>query len=284
MERADAEGFVADFNRTYEEKTELRRICRHRFYGESDGDGSRGEDEDQEGSDEAEGDDRPGETKGHEYDEDALSYFQIGRRTALPGSLVEEGRYSYVSDAAVGALCEGEKSFVAERLTASAEDDEIPTVDDDATLTIEAALGHVEEPNHVLLPRTEEYQEVVALWEEEGRLRRLGDTSYLKGTEGAEEADCWLHRYDPTEEARDAFVLDDRRVTVVQKKGRDTRPPTDFRRADEYDGLNDDMFLGVYFGDETLEGDDTYDEFFEVVYRVVLSEPVVEDGGVCRVR
>ena len=43
------------------------------------------------------------------------------------------------------------------------------------------------------------------------------------------------------------------------------------------------MPLGVYFGDETRAGDETYDEFFDIVYRVVLSEPVVEDGGVCRV-
>ena len=260
MERADAKGFVTDFNRTYEEKTKLRRICGHRFYGSEEDD--------------------------EEISDDSLSYFQIGRRTALPVSLVEEGRYSYVSDAVVGALCEGEKSFLAERLSVAAEDDGLPTVDSEPRRTVEAALGHVEKPNHVLLPRTEAHDEAVERWKEEERLRRLGDESYLRAIEGdeEEETDCWLHRYDPTQDAGGTFVIDDTDVTVVQKKAEDAEPPKEFRRADEYDDLNDDMPLGVYFGDERSDGDDIYDEFLDIVYRVVLSEPVVSDGGVCRVR
>lgn len=272
MERTDAEGFVSDFNRTYETKTELRRICGHSFYGENEKTDDEKKDEDD--TDEA---DR------HDYDEGALGYFQIGRRTSFPVSLIEEGRYSYVSDAVVGALCEGEKGFIVERLSASANEDGIPTVEDEPARAVEAALGHIEEPNHILVPRTTEYDEAVKRWDDEGRLRSLGDESYLRGKERNEETDCWLHRYDATGETRDAFVLDDRRVTVVQKKGRDTTPPSNFSHADEYDDLNDDMPLGVYFGDETRAGDETYDRFFDIVYRVVLSEPVVEDGGVCRV-
>ena len=168
MEMTDAKGFVTDFNRIYEQKTELRRICGHRFYGTP----------------------RDGGSENTEAADDSLSYFQIGRRTALPVSLVEEGRYSYVTDAVVGALCEGEKSFVAERLSASAEDGELPTVESEPRRTVEAALEHVEEPNHVLLPRTEEYDVAVARWEDEGRLRRLGDESYLQEVEGDEETDC----------------------------------------------------------------------------------------------
>ena len=269
MERTDVEGFVADFNRTYRKKTELKRVCGHRFYGETRGDGSDGSDE---------------ETNRRDYDEDELGYFQIGRRTGLPRSLVEERRYSYVSDAVVGALCEGEKTFLAKRLSLTADEGGIPTVEEDTTSAVEAALGSVEEPNHVLLPRTEEYEQAIAQWEEQGRLRRLGEESYLRGTEENEETDCWIHRYDATPDVRDAFVLDATRVTVVQKKGGDTRPPADFSRTKEYDDVNDDMPLGVYFGDETREGNETYDAFFDVVYRVVLSEPVVSDGGVCRVR
>lgn len=272
MERTDAEGFVSDFNRTYERKTELRRICGHSFYGEN----GKKDDEKKDGDDTDEED-------GHDYDEGALEYFQIGRRTAFPVSLIEEKRYSYVSDAVVGALCEGEKGFVAERLSALADEDEIPTVEDEPARAVEAALGQIEEPNHVLVPRTAEYDEAVKRWDEEGRLRSLGDESYLRGKEGNEETDCWLHRYDATQEARDAFVLDDRRVTVVQKKGRDTDPPSSLSHAEEYDDLNDDMPLGVYFGNETRAGDETYDGFLDIVYRVMLSEPVVGDGGVCRV-
>jgi len=253
MERTDFEGFVTDFNRTYKKKTELKRIYWHRFYGTGNG-----------------------ET------DDALGYFQIGRRTAVPVSLVEEGRYSYVSDAVVGALCEGEKSFVAEMLADAAEEDEILTVEADPTRTVEAALDHVETPDHVLLPHDERSDEAVARWKEEGRLRRFGDTSYLRGPGDDEQsdADCWLHRYDPTPDASDAFVFEDGGVTVVQKKGEDTSPP-EFRRAEDYDGLNDDMSLMIYFGDEKREGDRMYDEFFDILYRVVLSEPVVSEGGVC---
>jgi len=255
MEKDDAKGFVTDFNRTYEEKTELRRIFGHRFYGSGDA-----------------------------TEENALSYFQIGRRTALPVSLVEEGRYSYVSDAVVGALCEGEKGFLAERLSVAAEDGGVPTVTDEPRRTVEAALEQVETPDYLLLPRDEAYDEAVADWEEEGRLRRLGDSSYLRGPGDDEEseADCWLHRYDPTSDASEAFVFEDGGVTVVQKKDKNASPP-DFGYVEGYDGIDDDMPLMVYFGEETREGDGRHDEFFDILYRVVLSEPVVREGDVCSV-
>jgi len=263
MDRADAEGFVTDFNRTYEEKTELRRIFGHRFYCSEDDDGD----------------------KIPSRDKDTLRYFQIGRRTTLPVSVVTEGRYAYVSDAVVGALCEGEKSFVAERLTESAEDDGISTVVGEPARTVEAALGHVETPDHLLLPRDERHDEAVADWEEEGRLRRFGDSSYLRapGDDEESDADCWLHRYDPTPDASDAFVLEDGGVTLVQKKGKNASPP-DFGYVEEYDGIDDDMPLMVYFGDKRQKRNgEIYDEFFDIVYRVVVSEPIVREGGVCRV-
>lgn len=262
MERADAKGFVEEFNRAYERKTELTEVCGHRFYGD--------------GGDE----------------EDDLDYFQIGRRTAVPATLVEEGRYGYVSDAVVGALCEGEKGFVAHRLASYAEDDRIPTVESVPSRTVETALGHVENPDHALIPRTERYEEVIKDWKTEGRVRRFGDSRYLRVDDGreteedtADETNCWIHMYDT--KAKDvpdeAFVLDDDRVTVVQKKGEDTRPP-EFGHVAEYENLNHDLPLGVYFGDERREGGGAHDELFEIVYRIVVSEPVVEEGGVCRVR
>jgi len=272
MERADAEGFVEDFNRAYEEKTELRDVCGHRFYGEVEKGG--------------EGDER-------EKEDDELSYFQIGRRTTLPVSLVEEGRYAYVSDAVVGALCEGEKGFLARHLSAAAADGDLPTVTSEPSRTVEAALEYVEDPDHVLLPRNEVYDEVVEGWEAEGRVRRFGDSRYLRVDEGGDKEgdedatggiDCWIHTYDTqasADEPGDAFVLDDGGVTLVQKKGRDTRPPG-FEYVAEYEDLNDDLPLTVYFGDKGRESK-REDEFFDVVYRVVVSEPLVE-GGVCRVR
>jgi len=275
MERRDAKGFVEDFNRTYEEMTELRRIFGHRFYGSSsESDDADEKEEEEEGTE-------------SEYDDDDLSYFQVGRRTALPVSLVVEGRYAYVSDAVVGALCEGEKSFVAEYLSHAADEDEIPTVECEPTRIVETAMENVESmtPDHVLLPRTETYDEAVARWKDEGRLRKFGDSSYLRGPDGDEEseADCWLYRYDATPDVSDAFVLEDGGVTVVQKKGEDALPPTGFGYVAEYEDLNDDMPLMVYFGEERRAGEGSYDEFFDIVYRVVLSEPVVREGRACRI-
>ncbi len=305
MERHDAKGFVEDFNRTYEETTELRRILGHRFYGQPVGAEGEGELEDVDGDDGEEENDDAGnrddrkdteQERAQGYDDEDLRYFQIGRRTALPVSLVTEGRYAYVSDAVVGALCEGEKSFVGARLSLAADEGEIPTVKDEPARVVEAALEYVETPDHILLPRTDACDEAVARWKEDGRLRRFGDSSYLRGTEAdggdgdengngeTRETDCWLHRYDATHGADEAFVLEDGGVTVVQKKGRDALPPTGFGYVAEYEDMNDDMPLTVYFGEERREGKDGYDEFFDVVYRVILSEPVVEDGGVCRVR
>lgn len=267
IEKADAEGFVEDFNRAYEEKTELREVCGHRFYGDDTEEDGRRDDE--------------------------LSYFQMGRRTALPVSLVEEGRYAYVSDAVVGALCEGEKGFLARHLSATADNGNLPATTGEPSRPVEAALEYVEDPDHVLLPRKEVYDGVIDEWETQGRVRRFGDSRYLRVDEGGkkedqedptDEIDCWIHTYDThasADEPTDIFVLDDDGATLVQKKGRDTRPPG-FDYVSEYEDLNDDLPLTVYFGDERREGKSD-DEFFDVVYRVVVSEPLVE-GGVCRVR
>ena len=117
MERTDAKGFVTDFNRTYKKKTELRRICGHRFYGDKDGNAeSTGNSEDNDSGDDNDSDndgradtDAGGTgangTEGPErldYEQDSLRYFQVGRHTTVPVSLIEERRYSYVSDAVVG--------------------------------------------------------------------------------------------------------------------------------------------------------------------------------------
>ena len=290
IERTDAHGFVADFNRAYERKTELSGLCGHRFYG--------GPPEEEEEGDGAERD-----RKRNYYGEDPeLSYHQIGRRTAVPLSLVEEGRYGYISDAVVGALCEGEKSFLARSLSDSADEGGLPTVTvagvgGAASRAVEEAIDSVDDPDHLLLPRTGTYEDLVDDWEAQGRVRRFGENRYLRsggpesdgddrGEDGEGGDDCWIHTYD-TDGQRpgefDAFVINDERVTVVQKKGEDVRPPA-FGHVEEYDELNDDLPLTVYFGDETRDGGDGKKEFFDVVYRVVVSEPVVEEGGACRLR
>ncbi len=243
MERDDAEGFVIDFNRTYNEKTALPQICERRFY-DGDKDGER-------------------------------EFFQIGRRTTVPKSLVEEGRYRYVSDAVVGALCEGEKTFLVERIGTR---DDVPTAEADVLHPVEAASKHVDNPTSLLVPCNEDGDEAVARWENAGRVRRFGDGAYLVDEE--ENADCWLHRHDGDE----VVALDAEGVVVVQKKGENVGTPTGFGYVEEYVDLNEGVALAVYFSEKEYEGDEVYEGFLEVLYRVVLSEPIVDDGGACRLQ
>ncbi|MCX2818946.1 MAG: hypothetical protein ACI9QA_000618 [Methanobacteriota archaeon] len=228
MEKADARGFVADLNRTYGTKTELKRLCSHGY-----------------------------------YDGENRDFFQIGRRVTVPTGLVEEGRYRYVSDGVVDAVCEGEKTFVADRLDAVADDGGFPTVEAEG---VEEGRDAVEEGDTVLLPRDEGGDAKVSEWEDEGRLRSIGEDEYLDG----DDEGYWLRRHD----GGSAFVVASERVGVVQKKGGDTDPP-DFSRVEAYDEISDEMDVDVYFGDEE-------DGYVELVYRVVVSEPVVDDSGACR--
>jgi len=243
MDRDDAEGFIVDFNRTYDEKTAIPQICERRYYDD---------------------------------DEDAeRSFFQIGRRTTVPKSLVDEGRYRYVSDAVVEALCEGEKAFLVDSLAAR---DDVPVAEAEMSCPLETAEENVNNPTSLLVPRDEGGDRAVAEWEDEGRVRRFGDGAYIVDEEG--DANCWLHRHD----GEDTVVVDAECVEVVQKKGDGIGVPSRFGYVEEYDDLNKGIPLTVYFGAEEFEGGDRYDGFIEILYRVVLSEPVVEDGGACRLR
>lgn len=242
VNRTDARGFVADFNRTYEEKTELTRLCKVREYEDGD---------------------------------ESLDFFQIGRRAAVPTGLIDTGRYRYVSDSAVGALCEGEKKFVVEKLNGIADDKRIRTLDVSES-PIEEARRVVEDSDTVLVPRNETGDEMVARWEDGGRIRGLGEGKYVTSGEDVEEnTGVWLQRHG----GDDVFVLDSDDVTVVRKPEGDAEAPR-FGHVEEYGELCHGSELGVYFGDGTHADDG----FVDVVYRVVVSEPVVENGGACRLR
>lgn len=233
METTDARGFAVDINRTYDEKSELKHLCSHSY-----------------------------------YDGEEAEFFQIGRHVKVPADLVETGRYRYITDGVVGALCEGEKSFVAEHLAELAEDG-VPS--GKGTRPLDKAVRSVEDADTVLVPRSDAGDETVARWEDEGRLRRLGEGTYV--THGdSNEAGCWVRRHD----ADAALIVDTERVSVVQKRTDDTESPafSEGYAPEDGDGNN----VGVYFGNITHADDG----FVDVVYRVVVSAPVVEDGGVCR--
>jgi len=231
VDRTDARGFAADFRRSYREKTSLGTLCTREAYDSGDAD-----------------------------------FFQIGRRVSVPASLVGEGRYRYVSDDVVGALCEGEKAFVVGGLGGLADDGRIPTVDGGRS-PLASASDVVEEPSAVLLPRDEDGDRTVEAWEDEGRVSRLGDGAYVETDDGL---GVWLHRHD----GEGAYVVDAGRVSVTQKSADETETPS--FAVEEYEG-GDDGRLSVHFG-EVCDG------YVDVAYRVVVSKPVVEDGGACRLR
>jgi hypothetical protein len=187
----------------------------------------------------------------------------------VPEGFVERARYRYVTEEVVGALCEGEKRFVAERLDAMAESGGVPTVEADGP-SAEAVLDAVGDADGLLVPRGGVGDAAVEGWREDGSLRRLGDGEYLvDGTE--EETGCWVHRHD----GESAFVTDSEGIGVVQKRCDEVSAPS-LGDGAVYDEVEEDDSLGAYFREADRDG------FVEVVYRVVLSEPVV-DGGVRRV-
>lgn len=233
METTDARGFAVDINRTYDEKSELKHLCSHSY-----------------------------------YDGEEAEFFQIGRHVTVPADLVETGRYRYITDGVVGALCEGEKSFVVEHLAELA-DDGVPS--GEGTRPLDKAVRSVEDADTVLVPRSDAGDKTVARWDDEGRLHPLGEGTYVTYGDSDEDG-CWVRRHD----ADAALILDSERVSVVQKRSDDTESPafSEGYGSEDGDGNN----VGVYLGDRT----DADNGFVDFVYRVVVSAPTVEDGGVRR--
>jgi len=260
-----ARPLVTEFNRAYKQHTEIKNVCTHRYYR-------------REKTQQTEEGKSP--TPEIDTNYDSLEYYQIGRRVSVPVSLVEQGRFRYVSETAGDALAEGEKSFLAERLDVLAEKNGWAKTTTDGSSVVQTGRDLVGEPDLILVPRTGRFDTVVENWEKNDNLRKFGDSRYYLG-EGQEATDCWIYRFNGLDSA---FMIDTEVVSVVQKRGDMAETPSEFAYDVSAESLNEDAPVSVYFGEKRYSnGDEDFGEFFDLMYRVVLSEPVAEEGGLCKV-
>ena len=81
---------------------------------------------------------------------------------------------------------------------------------------------------------------------------------------------------------RDVIVANSSRVSVVQKRFEDAKSPNGMGFDKSLTSVNEDEKLMVYFGKGTDPApiDSEFEEEIEVMYRTVISQPVIDDEGV----
>ncbi len=198
------------------------------------------------------------------YDEEITShrdrrYSQIGVRTNFPVEVVERWEPGFVAREVVDGFERSEIGYVASQVTESHSCERVDAGNPNDLLEVAAE----ENLSHLLVPM------------DHGLLKQLRDRDVVstRKSDGASVVEAGLggslelHLSD----GQEVVAVADDTVNLVQKHGEDASPPA-FVHFDEAN-LNYAREFMVYFGSEVREVNG--ERFFDLMYRVVLSEPEV---------
>lgn len=202
-------------------------------------------------------------------------FFQIGRRTNFPYSIVSSGISKVNANKIAKEIANGEKRFLLNNLEKAAEESQIDSTQIEGELTTKGLMEACQESpgaDQILLPIVDEYWHTIHGWNafdiEKGSSRAEGRIDV-----GSTELDVhWL----PSQLGiKDVFLIDSDRVEVVQKRFGEPDPPQEINPTSKYNDIIDKHPFMIYFGSEVIhdEDDEDFPEKIELVYRIVLSEP-----------
>lgn len=218
---------------------------------------------------------RPFET---ERDTDR-EYVQIGRRSNLPKRFFFEDEAvanQVISNDFAKTIAQGEKRKIFSDIVNQADSGNISqlSVENFTFDSIIEAYSEVYEPDYLFLPNKTEYRQTLLNWRDEGYIRQ----DYRTVEIGQSKIGInWL----PSKlDIEGGYLFNEESINVVQKRYKDSNPPdeADFRPEE---GLCSEVdFLMAYFGSE-FNGDS---EEFDFWLRTIISEPILERGGICHLQ
>lgn len=208
---------------------------------------------------------------------ESKSFFQIGRRHNLPKDTFPQR--DNISTLALSrqfarAITMGEKEFIARRF-AEAAGGMVDSATSEDGLEIEAIKeGFVAtaEPDYILMPLVDEYQDALRDWflDDEPWMAGLREIAFL----GSKAEVVWL----PSDSGVDEIVLVNGNATqIVRKEGSEARDPDQFRGIQQYRKYSEGKAVVCSFAE--YPPDEGRPDEFDFFYRVVLSEPEFRKGS-----
>lgn len=209
-----------------------------------------------------------------------LEYVQIGKRTPIPVEVFEQGILQPTTHPMARNITTGEENFVLNDLVNAADDGVIESAEMDelSYSVVEEAVARVDDADTVFLPYTDSYTTEVNDWLREGRSVAGGTQLEVRGKR------LDIRRVTPSFGIKDVLVTNSEQIDIVQKQGEDATLPKGLDVDDSMLYVNETEDFMVYFDRETDPGetDDEFDEFLEVVFRVVISQPMPSPGSAIR--
>ena len=209
-----------------------------------------------------------------------LEYLQFGRRTGVPTNIFEQGVTLPTASSFIRSVVNGEKKFVLTDLANSADNERFGSKQIKGELSpvdIELAVENTAGADRMFLPIADDYTDPVMDW--------VGEQRFSLSPEGklfVNGARLDIDRISSNYGIRDVIVANSSRVSVVQKRFEDAQSPKEMAFDKSLTFVNEGEELMVYFGKkpEPAHIDSDFEEELEVMYRSVISQPVIDDGGV----
>lgn len=241
------EEFARQMQEEYHEETLLPEICNRQFYSETDKN---------------------------------LEYVQIGKRTPIPVEVFRQGILKPTTHPMARSIVTGEENFVLNDLVNAAEDGVIESAEMEelSYSMIEEAVERVDDADTVFIPYADSYTTEVNDWLREGLSVSGGTQLQIQGNR------LDIRRITPSFGIKDVLVTNSDEIDLVQKRAEDTSLPKGLDVDDSMLYVNEGKDFMVYFDQETDLGepDDEYDEFLDVVFRVVISQPMPSSDSAIR--
>lgn len=247
VDRDAQEEFARQMQEEYREETLLPEICNRRSYSQANKN---------------------------------LEYAQIGKRTPIPVDVFEQGILQPTTHPMARSITTGEENFVLNDLVNAADDGVIESgeMDELSYSVIEEAVARVDDADTVFIPYAGSYTTEVNDWLREGRSVSGGTQLQIGGRR------LDIRRVIPSFGIKDVLVTNSEGIDLIQKRSEDASLPKGLDVDDSLLYVNEGEDFMVYFDRETEPGeaDDEYDEFLDVVFRVVISQPMPSPGSAVR--
>ncbi|ELY95131.1 hypothetical protein C483_02166 [Natrialba hulunbeirensis JCM 10989] len=209
-----------------------------------------------------------------------LEYLQFGKRTGVPTNIFEQGVTLPTTSSFIRSVVNGEKKFVLTDLANSAGDERFGSKQIEGELSpddIELAVENTVGADRLFLPISDDYTDPVMDW--------VGDQRFSLSPEGklvVNGVRLDIDRVSSNYGIRDVIVANSSRVSVVQKRFEDAQSPKGMEFDKSLTSVNEEEKLMVYFGKEIEPApiDSDFEEEIEVMYRSVISQPIIDNGGV----
>lgn len=219
-------------------------------------------------------------TRRFEPRDEQLEFAQIGRRVPVPTDVFESGILKPTTGPFTRSIISGERKFFLDDLINAANDETIRSIEmsELSVDIIEQAVGRIEEADTVFIPYTDEYTTTVNDWLRQGISRSGGRQLEVAGNT------LNIRRIVPKFGITDVLVTNSQDIEVVQKQHADTELPTGMNPDESLSYLNEGENLMVYFAEATNSGqpNDEYSEYLDVLFRVVISQPVINKNSAVR--